>query len=93
MKTKVKNDAGKEARWYEEHILVDITQAIENKESLVLTALDNNIFSDDAIGTSNPITYNSLIKSGVVPLKVQLFDSTGNEDMGFINITTEYIAH
>ena len=92
MKTKAVDDAGKEVKWNEEHMLVDIAKAIKNKESLVFSAMDKNAFSDDPIGISKPIAYNSLTKPGVVPLKVLLFDSKGKEDRGFINITTEYTA-
>ena len=65
MKTTTKDDAGKEASWNEEFILDDIIKSIKAKESLVLEALDANTFSDDVIGTSKPIDYNTLMIQGV----------------------------
>ena len=94
IKTKTKDEAGLKATWNETFSLDDIAKEIKSGKKLILVATDVDVGVNETIGTSKPIDYNTFMKSGVIPLKIPLFDKEGNgkTNMGHINISTEYTA-
>lgn len=92
MKTDVKDDAGKQAKWDETFQLPNILTEYRDVVSLVFEAYDKDIASSDLLGSTDPLDVVDLVKDETVhEWSLEIFDMKGDQ-CGSLNISTQLIT-
>ena len=90
LKTTVKDDAGKYAKWNEKFELKCVEKAVLKGDSFILAAYDKDPVGADWLGEIKPIPLQTLCDyQGRVKHSLDLFDSK-NKKAGHIKFKTEF---
>ena len=91
IKTKVIDNGGKHAVWNEEFELENVRQQIRLNQSLVLGTYDKDMVTEDLLGSTNPLTFNSLCQDcEPKSFDLELFDDN-YKHIGSAKFTTTYV--
>ena len=89
-RTKVKDDAGKDATFDDVFLVSKVENAAKAGEALIVEARDSDVAVDDVLGTANPLTYQSLCADEAAhAFAVDIFSEY--KKAGWIKFETKFI--
>lgn len=91
LKTKVAQNAGKQATFNEDFKLLNVFQEIRQEEVLIIEAHDQDTVSTDLLGQANPLSFSALTQDeNAQTHALDLYDKNYKQ-VGTVNIATQYV--
>jgi Ca2+-dependent lipid-binding protein len=91
LKTDVKDDAGKSAKWDETFQLPNIMAQIRDGGSLTFEAYDKDVASSDLLGATDPVDFEDIVQDdSLKEWNLDLFDQSG-EHMGNVKLSIQLV--